>query len=131
MRLVVNECYRKTLHFSLDRLTRVPGHDDHLVNAGATEGDELPVYERYPLKPYERLRHATHAPTFAGCQQHRANAQSWVQSAALFKQASHNGDSQQPASRVQVRACGQSDLRKRPKKVYAQIAAGCSVVNID
>ena len=98
MRLVVHERYRKTLHLSLDRLARVTGHDDHLVNAGTTEGDELPANERHSLKPYERLRHATHAPAFAGRQQHRANAQPWVQPAALFKQASHNLDTQQPAS---------------------------------
>src|SRR5271169_1394501 len=72
MRRVVHERYRETLHLSLDRLTRGPGHDDHLVNTGTTEGDELPANKRYPLKPYERLRHATHASTFAGCQQHRA-----------------------------------------------------------
>ena len=96
MRLVVRQRHRKAPHLLLDRVARVAGHHDHLVDTGAAQGDQLPADQRHALKPYQRLGHTAHAPAFTGSQQHRTDAQPRVQPAALFEQASHDRDSVRP-----------------------------------
>src|SRR5258706_8481980 len=92
MRVVVRQRHHEAAYLLLDRMARVPGDDDHLVDAGAAQGNQLPADQRYALKPYQRLGYAPPAPAFAGGEQHCAYAQPRV-NPTLFEQASHDRDS--------------------------------------
>jgi hypothetical protein len=82
--LVMHGRHTKALHLVFDRALRMSRHNDDLVDAGAAQGDELPADQRHSAQANQRLRNATYAPALTGREQHRANAQSWIQAATLF-----------------------------------------------
>ncbi len=88
VRFVVRQRHDEAAHLVLDRVARVPGDDDHLVDSGAAQGDQLPADERHALQADQRLGHAAHPPALAGRQEHRADAQPRM-NPALLEQASH------------------------------------------
>ena len=75
VRLVVRQRNHEASHLLLDRVPGMAGDDDHLVDAGATQGDQVPADQRHALQPDQRLGHATHPPALAGGEQHGADAQ--------------------------------------------------------